>query len=164
MKKLLFTVLLLAVLLVTMAAAAPIIYNLDTEAGISSFVSSKQGISISYSDGFMSFTTENADPQFQHNFKADAFTVDTHPYIKYRYKLDKVDGATGCDRQRYAFDKVVEVLDTEFVFEDKESARSWFQSLRQKFIDWNYEEFGSEDFKNLESALDEQIRKQVKNA
>ena len=78
--------------------------------------------------------------------------------------FDKVDGATGSERQRYAFDKVVGVLDSEFEFADKESARSWFQSLRQKFIDWNYEEVGSEDFKNLETALDEQIRKQVKNA
>ncbi len=78
--------------------------------------------------------------------------------------FDKIDGATGSERQRYAFDKVVSVLDTEFVFEDKETARSWFQSLRQKFIDWNYEAVGSEDFKNQEAALDEQIRKQVKNA
>ena len=76
--------------------------------------------------------------------------------------FDKVDGATSSDRQRYAFDKVVSVLDSEFAFDDKEAARSWFQSLRQKFIDWNYEEVGSEDFKNLEAALDEQIRKQVK--
>ena len=78
--------------------------------------------------------------------------------------FDKVDGATGCDRQRYSFDKVVSVLDTEFTFSDKETARSWFQSLRQKFIDWNYEEVGSEDYKKLEAELDEQIRKQVKNA
>ncbi|MBE6369602.1 MAG: V-type ATP synthase subunit A [Lentisphaerae bacterium] len=78
--------------------------------------------------------------------------------------FDKVDGATGSDRQRYAFDKVLSVLDTDFVFEDKETARSWFQSLRQKFIDWNYEAVGSDDFKKLENALDEQIRKQVKNA
>ena len=76
--------------------------------------------------------------------------------------FDKIDGATGCERQRYAFDKVVNVLDSEFAFEDKEAARSWFQSLRQKFIDWNYEAVGSEDYKNLESALDEQVRKQVK--
>ncbi len=78
--------------------------------------------------------------------------------------FDKVDGATNCDRQRYAFGKVVSVLDTNFVFDDKETARSWFQSLRQKFIDWNYEEVGSDDYKNLEAELDEQIRKQVKNA
>ena len=76
--------------------------------------------------------------------------------------FDKVDGATGCERQRYAFDKVVNVLDSDFAFEDKEAARSWFQSLRQKFIDWNYEVVGSEDYKNLEAALDEQVRKQVK--
>ena len=31
-----------------------------------------------------------------------------------------------------------------------------------KGIDWNYEEVGSEDYKNLEAALDEQVRKQVK--
>ena len=78
--------------------------------------------------------------------------------------FDKVDGATGCERQRYAFDKVVSVLDTEFKFDEKEAARSWFQSLRQKFIDWNYEEVGSDDFKKLEAELDEQIRKQVENA
>ncbi len=76
--------------------------------------------------------------------------------------FDKIDGATDCDRQRYVFGKVIRVLDTEFDFTEKEAARSWFQSLRQKFIDWNYEAFGSDGFKQLEAALDAQIQERVK--
>ena len=33
-------------------------------------------------------------------------------------------------------------------------ARSFFNRMRQKFIDWNYTEFESDDFKGVESEID----------
>jgi len=78
--------------------------------------------------------------------------------------FDKVDGASSCDRQRYMFAKVMRVLDGAFDFDDKESARRWFQELRQKFIDWNYEAQDGEGFRKLENALDAQIQERIKNA
>lgn len=78
--------------------------------------------------------------------------------------FDKVDGATGAERQRYMFAKVMTVLDGRFEFDDKESARRWFQELRQKFIDWNYEAQDGAGFAKLEQALDAQIQERIKHA
>ena len=78
--------------------------------------------------------------------------------------FDKVDGASSRDRQRYMFAKVMKVLDGAFEFDDKESARRWFQELRQKFIDWNYEAQDGDGFRKLEEALDAQIQERIKNA
>ncbi|MPM74737.1 V-type ATP synthase alpha chain [bioreactor metagenome] len=78
--------------------------------------------------------------------------------------FDKVDGATGAERQRYMFAKVMTGLDGRFEFDDKESARRWFQELRQKFIDWNYEAQDGAGFAKLEQALDAQIQERIKHA
>ena len=58
--------------------------------------------------------------------------------------------------------QLIYVLGSEYTVANKDDARSFINRLRQKFIDWNYEVVGSEDYKNLEAALDEQVRKQVK--
>jgi V/A-type H+-transporting ATPase subunit A len=68
--------------------------------------------------------------------------------------FDSVDGATSQARQDQVFGKVLDVLDTEFEFEDKQQARAFFQSLRQEFIDWNYIAQDSEEFKKGEAAID----------
>ena len=38
---------------------------------------------------------------------------------------------------------------------DKDEARTYFNQLRQKFLDWNYTEFESDEFKKLEKEIDE---------
>ena len=38
---------------------------------------------------------------------------------------------------------------------DKDDARSFFNSMRQKIIDWNYTEFESDNFKKAEAEIDE---------
>jgi len=68
--------------------------------------------------------------------------------------FDPVDAATGPDRQKYVFSKLVkDVLAREFGFEDKDDARSFFYKLRQAFIDWNYKEFESGNFKAQEDKI-----------
>ncbi len=57
-------------------------------------------------------------------------------------------------RQRYVTDKLVYVLGSNYAIDSKDDARSFFNRMRQKFIDWNYTEFESESFKKAESEID----------
>jgi V/A-type H+-transporting ATPase subunit A len=75
--------------------------------------------------------------------------------------FDKVDGATEKDRQVYVFDKVIEVLNAKFKQKDKEDARRLIQEFRQLFIDWNYVEMDSKEFKELEKKIDSKIAENI---
>ncbi len=74
--------------------------------------------------------------------------------------FDSVDGATSEERQNYVFNKVMSILATEFIFKDKDGARSWFQQLRQMFVDWNYIKQDTDEFKKQEAAIDTKIKEQ----
>ncbi len=74
--------------------------------------------------------------------------------------FDDVDQACSPERQRYVFDKVVGILETKFQFGDKDLARRFFLELRQICIDWNYSEFESESFKELEAKIDAKVKEQ----
>ena len=78
--------------------------------------------------------------------------------------FDKVDGATSRERQVYMFDKVIDVLESTFKFEDKEVARRYFLELRLAFTNLNYAEFQSDKFKELEKTVDEKISERKENA
>lgn len=67
--------------------------------------------------------------------------------------FDEVDAATTAERQQYVFSKVIEVLRKEFHFQDKAGARDFFYNLRHGFIDWNYKEWGSDEFKKEEAGI-----------
>ena len=71
--------------------------------------------------------------------------------------FDKVDAASDEERQQYVFNKVIKILDTDFTMDDKEEARGVFNKLRQLFIDWNYIEKKSTDFKTQEDAIEKLI-------
>ncbi len=77
--------------------------------------------------------------------------------------FDRVDAATIRERQEYVFSKIVSVLKTKFVFDSKEEARDTFYQLRQLFIDWNYKEWESEEFKAQEKRIDEFLSGLKKN-
>ncbi len=78
--------------------------------------------------------------------------------------FDKVDGASSTERQKYAFDKMYEVLQGEFDFENSDLARRYFLELRQLFIDSNYQAMDSDEFKRLENEIDAKIREHIKHA
>ena len=61
--------------------------------------------------------------------------------------FDSIEANCGAERQRYVIDKLIRVLGSEYTLSDKDEARSFFNRMRQKFIDWNYTEFMSEAFK-----------------
>ncbi len=73
--------------------------------------------------------------------------------------FDAVEANCGKQRQRYVIDKLVYVLGSNYAVRDKDGARSFFNRMRQKFIDWNYTEFESEAFKRAETEIDELYRK-----
>lgn len=71
--------------------------------------------------------------------------------------FDEIDAAVSVERQKYTFKKVVQVLGSDFDLKEKDSARNFFNQLRQKFIDWNYSLWNSEKFKSAESDVDSHI-------
>lgn len=71
--------------------------------------------------------------------------------------FDEIDAAVSVERQKYTFKKVVQVLGSDFDLKEKDTARNFFNQLRQKFIDWNYSLWNSEKFKSAESDVDSHI-------
>lgn len=68
--------------------------------------------------------------------------------------FDKTDAAVSVERQTYVFRRVLTVLASAFKLEGKDEARQFFNQLRQKFIDWNYVEWQTDDFKKMEGEID----------
>ncbi len=68
--------------------------------------------------------------------------------------FDGIDADTGVERQRYVVDKLVKLLGSDYALDDKDAARTYFNQLRQKFIDWNYTAFRSDAFAALEAEID----------
>ena len=68
--------------------------------------------------------------------------------------FDAVESNCTTARQRYVTDKLINILGSDFALDNKDDARVFFNRMRQKFIDWNYEEFGSSSFKKVEGDID----------
>ncbi len=69
--------------------------------------------------------------------------------------FDLVEANCDVDRQRYVIDKLVKILGSDFELGDKDEARTYFNRLRQKFVDWNYTQFLSSDFLKAEEEIEE---------
>ena len=72
--------------------------------------------------------------------------------------FDDADAECPAEQQTLAFGKVMEVLGGTFRFADKSDARSYFQKLRQVFLDWNTSPFGSDEFARAGEAVDRMIQ------
>jgi V/A-type H+-transporting ATPase subunit A len=68
--------------------------------------------------------------------------------------FDPVDEATPEERQVYVYDMICHILESEFIFEDKDTARHFFQQLRQLCRGWNSSPWQGEEF----SAIEQEIR------
>lgn len=75
---------------------------------------------------------------------------------------DEVDESTTEERQKYIFDFIYNILETEFVFADKDAALKFFQKLRQLFLGWNSSAFKTKEFAETESELSALIEEQAK--
>jgi V/A-type H+-transporting ATPase subunit A len=67
--------------------------------------------------------------------------------------FDPVDEATPKERQVYIFDFIYHILESEFVFEDKDQALLFFQQLRQLVKGWNSTPWQSEVFEKTEKDI-----------
>lgn len=69
--------------------------------------------------------------------------------------FDEVDAAVSVERQNYVFNKVLTVLGSDFNLENKDEARTFFNQIRQKFVDWNYISETKPEYKAKEAEIDE---------
>lgn len=67
--------------------------------------------------------------------------------------FDPVDFAVTVERQNHIFDIIFDVLGAEMNFTSKEEARSYFNGLRQLFLDYNGTQWQSDEFKELEKKV-----------
>ncbi len=74
--------------------------------------------------------------------------------------FDEVDAAVKPERQKYVFAKLLFILGSKFTFADKNEARSWFNKLRQKFLDYNGSQWKSDRFDKLESEIESAVKSQ----
>ena len=75
--------------------------------------------------------------------------------------FDEVDAATIEERQKYVFHALHGIMESGFNFKDKDSARKFFQGLRQVFIEWNSSEWQSDGFYKKENQVKEICKKYI---
>jgi V/A-type H+-transporting ATPase subunit A len=67
--------------------------------------------------------------------------------------FDPLDAASSPERQRHVFDLLLATLGSAFDLKDKEDARSFFNALRQRLLDWNRTKWASQEFEEIEQAV-----------
>jgi V/A-type H+-transporting ATPase subunit A len=67
--------------------------------------------------------------------------------------FDPRTAAVSPERQRHQFDVIIKILKNEFIFENKDVARKYFNNLRRQFVDYNNAEWMSDEFKSLEDEI-----------
>lgn len=71
--------------------------------------------------------------------------------------FDPVDAAMPVERQRYVFDILFRLLGGKLALSSKDEARTYFASLRQRFLDFNGAEWQSDQFKSVEKEIRDTI-------
>ncbi len=75
--------------------------------------------------------------------------------------FDKVDAACSEERQQAMFELLIKVIQADFNFEEKDDARSYFNKLRQLFIDCNYIAYETEEYKKQIEAIESAVKEAV---
>ncbi|MFO7901467.1 MAG: V-type ATP synthase subunit A [Planctomycetota bacterium] len=73
--------------------------------------------------------------------------------------FDKVDASTPAERQRFIFDKVLEILELSFDFEDKTEARKTLVAATDLFRNLNYAETDSDEYKEILGRIEDFVAK-----
>ncbi|MDR3145229.1 MAG: V-type ATP synthase subunit A [Treponema sp.] len=71
--------------------------------------------------------------------------------------FDPVDSSVSPERQAHVFAILLRIMASRFSFPDKNDARSWFNRLRQRFLDYNGSEWQSDRFKTLEKEILDEV-------
>jgi len=75
--------------------------------------------------------------------------------------FDPVDAAVGPERQRHLFSILYRILTASFTMKSKDEARSYFNQLRQRFLDYNGEEWKSEGFMRIEQEIERMVAERL---
>ena len=67
--------------------------------------------------------------------------------------FDAVDCFCSEERQNHVFELLRDIVSTTMKFKNKEEARRYFASLRQKFLDCNFAKWESDEYKKNEAEL-----------
>jgi len=68
--------------------------------------------------------------------------------------FDDVDGATPAERQIFVFDKILEILDMNFDFKDKNEARNTMVRISDLLRNWNYAAADRDEYQQLLGRID----------
>jgi len=71
--------------------------------------------------------------------------------------FDQVDASTPAQRQIFVFDKILEVVELDFDFTDKNQARDTMVHISDLFRNWNYAATDSDQYKELLDRIDDFI-------
>lgn len=78
-------------------------------------------------------------------------------FIDYVYlqqnSFDPVDAAVGVERQTYVFNLLFEIIGSNYDLSQKDEARTYFNQLRQRFLDFNGSEWKSDEFVAQEKMI-----------
>jgi len=69
--------------------------------------------------------------------------------------FDEVDAATPAERQKFVFNKVLEVIDTDFHFPNKSEARRSMFEVTDLFRNWNYAATDSDEYRQWLDKIDQ---------
>ncbi|MBF0198625.1 MAG: V-type ATP synthase subunit A [Planctomycetes bacterium] len=72
--------------------------------------------------------------------------------------FDDVDGACSVERQQEVFNTLMMVLTAKFALGDKDKIRTYFNRLRQLFIDWNFIASGTEAYDEKVKLIEAMIK------
>ncbi|MFA4837272.1 MAG: V-type ATP synthase subunit A, partial [Dehalococcoidia bacterium] len=70
---------------------------------------------------------------------------------------DEVDAATSAERQKVMFDKVLQIINLDFGFEDKDQARRIMVHATDRYRNWNFARWESDEYKKLLAEIDDFI-------
>jgi V/A-type H+-transporting ATPase subunit A len=71
--------------------------------------------------------------------------------------FDKVDGSTPIKRQQYMMNKIMDICESDFSFEDFEEISTYFKKMINLLRQMNYQEFQKDEFKDFEAQLEKLI-------
>ncbi len=75
--------------------------------------------------------------------------------------FDKVDASTSIERQKYLINKVIDVVNTNFEFDNFEHINPYFKRIINAFKQMNYSEYQSSDFKKYEEEVSTIVKEKM---
>ncbi len=77
--------------------------------------------------------------------------------------FDEVDAATPADRQQFVFEKIAEVTDMDFEFDNKHQARHIMVEIADLYRNWNYAASDSDEYTKILADIDAAIAAKGRN-